>query len=82
MYKLLNLPPTPVSTLERCWKIAKQEGINFVYIGNVPGHQAENTYCPKCNEIIIRRIGYEILENNINKGKCKFCGESIPGKWS
>lgn len=81
MYKLLNLLPTPVQTLERSWKIAKDEGINFVYIGNLPGHQAENTYCSKCGEIVIRRIGFEILENNLNKGKCKFCGQVIPGKW-
>jgi pyruvate formate lyase activating enzyme len=80
-YKLANLPPTPVETLERAVNIAKKAGLKFVYIGNVPGHKFENTYCPKCQKILIKRRGYEILENHILNGKCKFCGEKIPGKW-
>ncbi len=82
MYKLKNLPPTPVKTLERAREIALEEGMKFVYIGNVFGHKAENTYCPKCGRVIIKRKGYTIYENNIKKGKCKFCGERIPGVWS
>ena len=81
MYKLRNLPPTPVSTLEKAVNIAKEEGLNYVYIGNVPGHPMENTYCPKCGHILIKRRGYMILENNIIDGKCKFCGNPIPGIW-
>jgi len=57
------------------------EGLQYVYIGNVPGHDAENTYCPRDGKILIRRIGYHILENNIVNGKCKFCGFDIPGVW-
>ena len=81
MYKLLSLNPTPVTTLERAKQIAQDCGLEYVYIGNVAGHPAENTYCPKCKRIIIERKGYFILQNNIEDGKCKFCGEKIEGVW-
>jgi len=81
MYKLASLYPTPVETLERARKIAQDCGLNYVYIGNIAGHPAENTYCPHCKKVLIRRNGYSILENNIQNGKCKFCGEKIPGVW-
>ena len=57
------------------------EGSEYVYIGNVPGHSGENTYCPKDGKLLIHRRGYEILENNVVDGKCKFCGKPIPGVW-
>ena len=79
MFKLQNLPPTPVSKLEEAYKIAKDAGLNYVYVGNVPGHPGENTYCPKCKKIVVGRTGYSITENNIVNGKCKFCGEKIAG---
>ena len=82
IYKLKNVVPTPVSKLERAWKIAKEVGLEYVYIGNVPGHKAESTYCPKDGKLLIKRIGYRILENNIVNGTCKFCGEKIPGIWN
>ena len=72
MYKLTNLSPTPVTALEKARKIALDCGLKYVYIGNIPGHAAENTYCPKCNKI---------LQNNITDGKCKFCQERIDGVW-
>jgi pyruvate formate lyase activating enzyme len=80
-YKITNLPPTPVATLERAREIALANGLNFVYTGNVPGHPGEHTYCPACGKILIRRIGFRVLENNIEQGKCKFCGRRIPGIW-
>jgi pyruvate formate lyase activating enzyme len=80
-YKLKNLPPTPVKTLEEARIIAIKEGLQYIYIGNVPGHEAENTYCPKDGKVLIRRIGYRIMENNVVNGKCKFCGIDIPGVW-
>jgi len=80
-YILKNLPPTPLGTLERAKEIADAEGLNFVYIGNVPGHQAENTYCPKCKKLIIDRIGFTIRKNNMNKSRCGFCDNNIPGMW-
>ncbi len=80
-YKLRNLPPTPISTLQKAYKIAKSVGLKYVYIGNVVGNPAESTYCPKCGKVLIERVGYKILKNNIVKGRCKFCGEKIPGIW-
>ncbi len=81
MYKLLALNPTPVQTLEKARNIALECGLKYVYIGNVAGHPAENTYCPKCKKIVIERRGYFILQNNIENGRCKFCGEKIEGVW-
>ncbi|MEJ2053106.1 MAG: AmmeMemoRadiSam system radical SAM enzyme [Calditrichaceae bacterium] len=78
-YILKNLPPTPLETLERAKAIADTEGLNYVYIGNVPGHEAENTYCPKCGELLIKRIGFTIAENHIESGECRFCSNKIPG---
>ena len=81
-YKLKNLPPTPVKSLERARDIALAEGMKFVYVGNVPGHSGEHTYCPACNTVLIRRKGFWIIENKISNGKCPDCGTEIPGVWS
>lgn len=81
-YKLSRLSGTPVSTIEQAIQTAKDAGLKYVYIGNVPGHDAGNTYCPPCGECVIRRVGYAaVTENNIVDGKCKFCGHEIPGIW-
>ena len=80
-YKLTQLPPTPVSTLEKAREIALAAGMKFVYIGNVPGVNHENTYCPKCHKLLIERKGYTITQNHIKNGKCRYCGEPIPGVW-
>ncbi len=82
LYKLKNLPPTPVSTLERARQVALSTGLEYVYIGNVPGHEGENTFCPKCKRLIIQRTGFMIGEVKLKNGKCKFCGKPIPGIWS
>jgi pyruvate formate lyase activating enzyme len=81
LYKLDQLPPTPVSTLDKAREIAMTCGIKYVYIGNVPAHSAENTYCAKCHKMIIERRGFTILSNFIQNNKCKYCGEKIPGVW-
>ncbi|HEV2423333.1 MAG TPA: AmmeMemoRadiSam system radical SAM enzyme [Terriglobia bacterium] len=81
-YLLTNLPDTPVVTLVRAKAIADAEGLRYVYIGNVPGHPAENTYCPKCRRVIVDRQGYTIGEIHVKKGKCGFCGQAIPGIWT
>lgn len=81
-YKLTALSPTPVETLEKIRAVAQGAGLNFVYIGNVPGHPAESTYCPQCKKMLIARRGYSILSNYIIDGKCKFCAKDIPGIWS
>jgi pyruvate formate lyase activating enzyme len=81
MYKLKNLPPTPVPTLERARRIALEVGLEYVYIGNVPGHEGENTLCPRCKKLLIQRIGYRILQNNLAGSKCPDCGHLVPGIW-
>jgi pyruvate formate lyase activating enzyme len=81
LYKLTQLPLTPVQTLEKARDIALKSGINFVYIGNVPAHLAENTFCYKCKRMVIERKGFIILKNDLVAGKCKFCGEKILGVW-
>jgi pyruvate formate lyase activating enzyme len=80
-YKLTQLPATPVTTLQKAREIALKAGLKFVYIGNVPGTDAENTYCPSCKKVLIDRRGYNIMANNIVNNKCKYCGENIPGVW-
>ncbi len=81
LYKLTRLPPTPVQTLEQFRDLALREGIRYVYIGNVPGHEACNTYCHNCGNVLIERKGYLIKRVNMEKGRCLICDTSIPGKW-
>jgi len=81
-YLLTNLPPTPVESLECAYEIAKKNGINFPYVGNVYGHRYENTYCPKCQAEIIVRSGFKIQKLAITEGRCELCGRNIPGVWS
>ncbi len=82
MYKLAQLNPTPIETLQRLRQAALGCGLKYVYIGNIGTNPAENTYCPKCGKIVIGRRGYFIVENNIIDGKCKFCAERISGVWN
>ena len=80
-YKLTSLPPTPIETLESAAHIADEEGLQYVYIGNYPGHERNSTFCPECGEKIIERVHFSVLSLNVEKGKCRFCGHSIPGVW-
>jgi len=82
LYKLKSLPPTPVSTLERARAVALSAGLEYVYIGNVPGHEGENTFCPKCKKMIIQRSGYMVGEVHVKNGKCTYCGKPISGIWA
>jgi pyruvate formate lyase activating enzyme len=82
LYKLKTLPPTPVSTLERARAVALSVGLEYVYVGNIPSHEGENTFCPKCKKMIIQRTGYMVGEINLKDGKCRYCGKSIPGIWA
>jgi pyruvate formate lyase activating enzyme len=81
MYKIKNLPATPIKTLENARKVAMEVGLHYVYLGNVQGHNGENTYCPGCGEMLIRRIGYHILQNSIKVDKCPTCKHVIAGVW-
>jgi pyruvate formate lyase activating enzyme len=80
-YQLLNLPPTPVATLERAYNMAMSKGIHYPYVGNVPGHPGNHTYCPKCKKVVIERQGFFITAMNVKDGRCKFCGRAIAGVW-
>jgi pyruvate formate lyase activating enzyme len=80
-YKIKNLPPTPVRTLETARKIAMDAGLNYAYVGNVPGHPGEKTFCPGCKEVVIERVGYTIVRNTIKDGKCGDCEHPIAGVW-
>lgn len=80
-YKLHNLPPTPIETLQRAAAIARACGIHYVYIGNVPGIPEENTYCPNCHKLLIERQGYSVDYVNLKDGACMFCGTAIAGRW-
>ena len=80
-YLLKNLPATPVKTLEKAVEIARGNGLNYVYIGNIPNHEATNTYCPQCKEVVIERLGYAVKKNYIKDGKCNLCNKKIPGIW-
>jgi pyruvate formate lyase activating enzyme len=81
-YQLLNLPPTPIATLERAREIARAAGIRYAYVGNVPGHPGNHTYCPACGKAVVRRDNFFVGEMNIVKGRCKFCQRPIAGVWS
>ena len=80
-YRLIKLSPTPVETLEEARSVALEVGLEYIYIGNVPGHLANNTFCPRCGEKLISRIGLIVTENNLQDGRCPFCGYQIPGIW-
>jgi pyruvate formate lyase activating enzyme len=81
LYKLKNLPPTPVTILEQARAVALAVGLEYVYIGNVPGHEGEHTFCPRCKRVLIERSGFMIREVHLKDGKCGTCGKPIPGIW-
>lgn len=73
-FKMLDVPPTPVKTIEKAIEIAKVEGVEYVYAGNVWGHKYENTFCPNCGELLIRREGFYVLETKLDGDRCPKCG--------
>jgi pyruvate formate lyase activating enzyme len=79
--ELSHLPPTPISALEKAQSIGKEEGLQYVYLGNVPGHEGENTYCPVCGELLIERYVFEIVQNRIRNGRCPTCEATVAGKF-
>ena len=81
-YQLLNLPPTPVATLERSREMAMGRGMHYAYVGNVPDHPGNHTYCPSCGKAVIKRTGFFIAEMNVKKGLCAFCRAKISGVWT
>lgn len=82
LYKLANLPPTPVSTLDKARAAAREEGMEYVYVARVTGHEGENTFCPRCGKVVVRRTGFVVEEVHLDRGACGWCGAPIPGRWS
>jgi pyruvate formate lyase activating enzyme len=80
-YRLTSLPPTPLEALERAVQVADAEGLQYVYIGNYPGHERNSTFCPACGEMIVGRVHFAVLSLDVEEGKCRFCGHRIPGIW-
>jgi len=80
-YQLLNLPPTPVATLERARAAAIEAGLRYAYVGNVPGHPGNHTYCPKCAKVVVERRGFFVTSLQVTAGRCGFCGQKIAGVW-
>jgi pyruvate formate lyase activating enzyme len=78
---LSHLPATPVARLERFREIGMQEGLRYVYLGNVPGHPAEDTYCHGCGTCVIRRRGFAVAEATLRDGRCPSCSTLIPGRF-
>jgi len=78
-YKMVDRPPTPLATLRRARQIGLDAGLRYVYEGNVPEQGGENTCCPACGELLIRRSGFYLEENRIEAGKCPDCATAIDG---
>ena len=76
-YKMLDLPPTPVQSVIKARQIGLEVGLRYVYSGNIPGDNGENTYCYKCGKLLIPRYGYELGETHIENSKCEYCGAEI-----
>lgn len=78
-YKYLDRPPTPVATLRQSREIGLEEGLRYVYEGNVPGEGGENTYCYACGAILVERYGLRLVRNRLEDGKCSECGAKMDG---
>jgi len=78
-YKLLDAEKTPPETLLKAKEIALKQGLKYVYLGNTQLPDSGSTYCPKCNKLLIERIGFQINKNNIRKNSCPYCNEKIDG---
>jgi pyruvate formate lyase activating enzyme len=81
-YKMLDRKPTSVATLRKAREIGLEEGLHYVYEGNIPGEGGENTYCPGCGTEVISRYGFSIRRNNLADGHCQSCDQQIAGVWS
>lgn len=77
-----SVPPTPIITLEQAWTIGKAAGLEYVYLGNLPGHNHNSTYCPECHRLLVRRLGIDVIRNISGDGHCPTCNRAIAGVWS
>jgi pyruvate formate lyase activating enzyme len=76
-HQMMDLPPTPVSTLEHAYDIGKKAGLKFVYTGNVPGNERENTTCYSCGKLVVQRFGYQTKIVGLEDSRCKFCSAEV-----
>ncbi|MFH1775477.1 MAG: AmmeMemoRadiSam system radical SAM enzyme [Chloroflexota bacterium] len=76
-HRMSHLPPTPIATLEHAYDIGKKAGLKFVYAGNVPGHQHENTACYSCDRPVVQRFGYQTAVSGLRGSKCRSCGVEL-----
>jgi pyruvate formate lyase activating enzyme len=81
-YRMQRLPATPIETLEAAVAIADEVGLQYVYLGNVPGHPRNSTFCPQCGEQVIQRLHFVVVRNDVVDGRCSSCGHPLPGMWS
>ena len=75
--ELSHLPATPIRTLEHAAALGHDAGLEFVYVGNVPGHEGENTVCPHCHRLVVRRTGRAVEDVALRRGHCDMCGEDL-----
>lgn len=80
--ELSEVTPTPIVTLEKARNMAYKKGLKYVYIGNVPGHPGENTYCHQCRQLLVERYIFDIVKYKVKGGYCHFCGGVIPGRFA
>jgi pyruvate formate lyase activating enzyme len=80
-YKLTNLPRTPASLLHRAREIGMKAGLRYVYCGNIPGEEGEDTFCPHCGKRAIERVGFRVVKNEVVNGECHYCHSKIDGVW-
>jgi len=76
-----SAPLTPPEKLEGAWRIGKEAGLAFVYVGNLPGHHLENTYCPGCGALLVERHGFSVASMRLERGGCPGCGRPVAGVW-
>lgn len=80
-YRLTSISATPAKTLQRAREIGLREGLRYVYTGNIPGDEGENTYCHNCGKLLIKRQGFYVSQSNMRDGLCKYCGGNVSGVW-
>lgn len=78
-HKMLDRPPTPLAALETALAAGRKAGLRYVYVGNVPGHDSDDTHCPSCQAAVITRRGFTVTQNLVREGKCPQCGAHIAG---
>jgi pyruvate formate lyase activating enzyme len=78
-YQMADALPTPTAALSRAWDIGHDVGLRYVYVGNLPSNQTENTFCPQCGALVISRLGFRVRQNALRAGACAACGTTISG---